>query len=473
MIPFNEIYFALTGQILQNHNPVITEAAVDSRKVIPGAMFVALQGENTDGHAYISHAFQNGARIAIIDKDISKNFQTLDLTNDSDASNKQIPEKPFCIKVANSLKALQAIARHWRRKLDIRVIGITGSVGKSSTKELVAEVLSQKYCTHKNPGNYNNEIGLPLTLLSTGLGHQRLITEMGFYYPGEITFLCDIALPSVGIITNVGTVHAERAGSQEKIALGKSELAQALPIKPDGIAILNSDDPLVREMADKTKASVFFYGLTPQADLWASDIEGKGLRGIAFSLNYGKKKMHMQVPLLGRHSVQTVLCAAAAGLAEGLDWEEIADSLKQGHVQLRLFAVRTKSGALILDDTYNATPESTIAALDLLHELDGQKIAVLGDMLELGQYELQGHQQVGEHAAHIVNHLIAVGSRGKTIAETARAHGLAPTAITWVENATDVTELLRYNLKQGDVVLIKGSHGLRMDRISAALEEVA
>ena len=189
---------------------------------------------------------------------------------------------PLCLRVDNTVAALQQIARFWRRKLDLRVIGITGSVGKSTTKEMVAEVLGTRYRTLRSPGNLNNEIGLPLTILRLGSGYERAVLEMGFYVPGEIQFLCDIALPHIGVVTNVGTVHAERAGSQEAIARGKSELIQALP--SDGVAILNFDDPWVRKMEEKTKARVFFYGLSPEADLWADQIEGLGSRWHSFSI---------------------------------------------------------------------------------------------------------------------------------------------------------------------------------------------
>ena len=236
--------------------------------------------------------------------------------------------QPFCLRVENTLAALQQIARFWRRKLDLRVIGITGSVGKSTTKELIAEVLSQRYRTLKNPGNLNNEIGLPLTLLRLGPGYQRAVLEMGFYVPGEIALLCDIALPQVGVVTNIGTVHAERAGSQEAIARGKAELVQALPPAPQGVAILNYDDPLVRQMAEQTPARVLFYGLDPAADLWADEIESLGLEGIRFRLHYRSEILHLRVPLIGHHSVQTVLRAAAVGLVEGLTWGEIVYGLQ-------------------------------------------------------------------------------------------------------------------------------------------------
>jgi UDP-N-acetylmuramoyl-tripeptide--D-alanyl-D-alanine ligase len=292
---------------------------------------------------------------------------------------------------------------------------------------------------------------------------------MGFYYPGEIRFLCNIAQPEIGIITNVGTVHAERAGSQEAIADGKSELVQELPAH--GTAILNYDDPLVRPMQHKTNANVLFYGLNPEADLWADDIQGMGLKGLRFTIHYQGSQYSVQAPILGRHSVQTILRACAAGLAVGMQWEEILSGLQKGHSQLRLVAVRANCGALILDDTYNATPESMIASLDLLHELKGNKVAVLGDMLELGEYEEQGHQQVGEHAAAIADQLITVGQLGTIIAESASKAGLDEASIITVKDSTEAAQILQYHLSADDIVLIKGSHGLRMDKIAATLEQ--
>lgn len=470
MITLSDVIEALTGTRPQTAPLIISEAAIDSRQVIPGGLFIAYPGERVDGHEYIGESFKKGAHLAIVQKDVSQLYPVVDLRSGTLPANLELPHIPFCIWVKDSLVALQTIARFWRRQLNLRVIGITGSVGKSTTKELVAQVLSQRYCTLKSPGNLNNEIGLPLSILRLGAGYERAVLEMGFYTPGEISFLCDIALPQVGIITNVGTVHAERAGSQEAIARGKSELVQALPPAPDGIAILNYDDPWVAPMAAQTKARVLMYGMDPQADLWASDVESLGLEGIRFRLHYQKEVLHLRVPLIGQHSVHTALRAAAAGLVEGLTWGEIIHGLQEGHSQLRMVAVRTKSGALLLDDTYNASPESTLAALNLLNELDGRKIAVLGDMLELGPYERQGHEKVGVRAAEIVSELIAVGERSKMVVEAARQAGLSAQHILWVPDALAAVEALGNILRSGDVVLIKGSHGLRMDRITSALE---
>jgi UDP-N-acetylmuramoyl-tripeptide--D-alanyl-D-alanine ligase len=448
---------------------VITEAAIDSRQVILGSLFVALPGERVDGHDYVSDAFRRGASFALIQRDVPGNYSTLDLRTGSELLQiSELPALPICLRVEDSLAALQQIARFWRSKLDLRVIGITGSVGKSTSKEVIAEVLEQRYHTLRNPGNLNNEIGLPLTILRLGSGYERAVLEMGFYVPGEIAFLCDIARPVIGVVTNIGTVHAERAGSQEAIFEGKSELVKALP--QDGVAILNKDDPLVRKMAGLTQARVFFYGLDPRSDLWADEIVGLGLEGIRFLLHYQHESLHVRVPMIGVHSVHTALRAAAVGLIEGLTWQEIMDGLRQGHTQLRLSAVRTESGALLLDDTYNASPESMLAALNLLGQLDGRKVAVLGDMLELGPYEEQGHELVGVRVAEVVDFLVTVGTRGHLIANAARRSGLGSGNIVEFENSDEAISYLRKNLTGGDVVLVKGSRSVHMERVSASLE---
>jgi UDP-N-acetylmuramoyl-tripeptide--D-alanyl-D-alanine ligase len=343
-------------------------------------------------------------------------------------------------------------------------------VGKSTTKEVAAEVLGQQYTTLKNAGNYNNEIGLPLTVLRLTPGHQRAVLEMGFYVPGEIKLLCDIAQPAIGIVTNIGTVHAERAGSQEAIATGKAELVQSLPV--DGWAILNYDDPLVHAMAAQTQAQVLYYGLDSAADLWADEVEGLGLDGIRFRLHYQGDTYHLRVPMIGRHSVHTALRAAAVGIVEGLSWPEIINGLGFGHTQLRLVAVRAEGGALLLDDTYNASPQSTLAALNLLEELEGHKIAVLGDMLELGRYEREGHYKIGLRAAEVADEILTIGPRARHIAQAAREAGKTHEEVTELDNADEAVGVLRSRLHPQDVVLVKGSRGVHMDNIVPELEAV-
>jgi UDP-N-acetylmuramoyl-tripeptide--D-alanyl-D-alanine ligase len=223
-------------------------------------------------------------------------------------------------------------------------------------------------------------------------------------------------------------------------------------------------------MAEKTQARVLYYGLNSTADLWADQINGLGLDGIQFRLHYRRETIHMRVPLIGRHSVHTVLRAAAVGLVEGLNWQEIVNGFRAGHTQLRLAVVRSTCGALLLDDTYNASPQSMLAALNLLEELDGRRVAVLGDMLELGRYEWQGHEMVGRRAADIVDELVTLGDRGRMIAAAACRVGFPPDRVTELNTIEDAIDFLKDRLCEDDVVLIKGSRGMQMDQIVAALE---
>ena len=471
MLTFADILEALSGVRPDEQGLMISRTVIDSRQTVPGALFIALPGEKVDGHDYVQDAFDNGASISLVQRNMSGEFPQLDISGELHPDTlSALGSEHFCLRVGNTLDSLQQLARYWRDKVDVRVIGITGSVGKTTTKEVVTEVLNQRYRTLKNPGNLNNEIGLPLTLLDLGQNHERAVLEMGFYVPGEISLLCDLALPQVGVVTNIGTVHAERAGSQDVIAQGKAELVRSLP--KDGVAILNYDDQWVREMANQTSASVFFYGLSPEADLWADGVEGLGLEGIRIRLHYRSEVLHLRVPLIGRHSVHTVLRAAAVGLIEGLTWQEIFNGLRSERAQLRLVAVRAENGALILDDTYNASPESTLAALNLLDELEGRKVGVLGDMLELGQYEWRGHEMVGVRAAEVVDELVTVGDRGRMIAAAASRAGLPDSMITEFEDSQGAIQYLQESLSPNDVVLVKGSHGIRMDKIVAALETI-
>lgn len=458
---------SLTGTVLPGETP-IADVAIDSRAVVPGALFVALKGDQADGHDFVGEAFERGARAALIGREVLGAFPVLDLR--SPLAVPTIPD-PVCLRVHDTLTALQQMARYWRSRLDVRVIGITGSVGKSTTKEVAAELLERRYRTLRNPGNLNNEIGLPLTVLKLTDVHSRAVLEMGFYVPGEIALLCDIAQPQVGVVTNIGPVHLERAGSMEAIVTGKRELVEALPPAPEGVAILNYDDDRVRAMAGHTRARVFYYGLSAGADLWADEIDGLGLDGVRFALHHGREHEHIRVPMLGRHSVHTALRAAAVGLAEGLSWETILSGLRTMHAQLRLVAVPGPGGAVILDDTYNAAPDSTIAALNLLSELEGRRLAVLGDMLELGSYEEAGHRMVGARAAAVADEVVAVGPRARWIAEEAVRAGLPASHVSHVETVEAAIERLRSRLGHGDIVLVKGSRGMRMDRVVDELAE--
>ena len=479
MLTLAHVIEALTGYQSAGGSQVITDVVIDSRLTIPGALFVALPGERTDGHRFVAAAFAKGASAAIVQREpegaeqasAAPQWRMLDLREPVTYAQLTDLELPVCLRVEDSLRAMQTVAAWWRRRLNLRVIGVTGSVGKTTTKELIAAVLGTRYRTFKSEGNYNNEIGLPLMLLKLTEAHERAVLEMGFYQPGEIRFLCDLARPHVGVVNNVYAVHLERAGSIENIARGKAELVEALPPAPEGVAVLNYDDPLVLAMHSRTRARVLTYGLDPAADVWADGIESLGLAGIHFHLHYRRETLHVRVPLLGRHSVHTALRAVAVGLSEGLTWQEIVEGLQAiGATQLRLVAVTGPHGSLILDDTYNASPESVIAALNLLNDLEGRRVAVLGDMLELGSYEEMGHRLVGRRAGDVADLLVTVGPRARLIAQEAREVGMAPDAVVELEDSAQALELLRRVIQRGDVILLKGSRGARLDVIVPALE---
>ncbi len=448
---------------------VIACGCIDSRCVGENGLFVALKGENTDGHQFVDQAFANGAVLALTDHAFESAYPVVDIT----AEAFELPNKPpFSLHAADALLALQTLAKYWRLQHNLMVVGITGSVGKSSTKDLTASILAGQMKTLKNQGNMNNEIGLPLTLLSLNEKHKVAVLEMGFYVSGEISLLCDIAHPQIGVITNVGTVHAERAGTIEDIARGKAELVEALPASPDGLAILNYDDPYVKAMANQTKARVFYYGLDSEADLWADEIESRGLDGIRCRVHYQGESFYVTAPLIGRHSVYTMLRAAAVALNLGLDWDWIFDAFKDDRVQLRIVTVKTASGAVMIDDTYNASPDSTMAALNLLADLKGRKVAVLGDMLELGRYEEAGHTKIGARASEVADEIVLVGTRSLITRDAAIDNGFPSEKIHWFSSYQGAVDYLLTSLKTGDIALIKGSRSMHMEKIVAALEEV-
>jgi UDP-N-acetylmuramoyl-tripeptide--D-alanyl-D-alanine ligase len=459
---------AICGERPAGWDRPVTSTVVDSREAEDGALFVALQGEEGDGHDYVGDAVSRGAIAAIVERELAIEGTVLDAT----AASVRWPESwslPLMIKTSSSLRALQRAAALWRSRHDVRTIGITGSIGKTTTKELVASVLKRRYVTLKSQASHNNEVGLPLALMALTDAHERAVLEMGMYDVGEIAELARIARPHVGVVTVVGPVHLSRARTIERIAAGKRELVEALPPAPDGVAILNYDDERVRAMAAFTSARVLYYGLSSAADLWADEIEGLGLDGTRFQLHHGEDALHVKVPLLGRHSVQTALRAAAVGLVEGLTWQEIIEGLRAPSAQLRLVAVPGPSGSTLLDDTYNASPTSAIAALNLLDELDGRKIAVLGDMRELGDLEQEGHEKVGMRALEVADILVTVGLLGRLIGETALRWGMAPDAVWMVDTNEEAVALLKGMVAATDVILVKGSRVLEMEGIVDSL----
>lgn len=439
----------------------VRSVEIDSRQAKDGSLFVAFRGERVDGHDYVAGAFQNGAVGALVER-VNREFAVLNEAWDGTL--------PVQIVVGETMGALQCVARYWRDKMDVQVVGITGSVGKTTTKELIYSVLSQKFNSLKTEGNQNNEIGLPLTLFKLRPHHQFAVLEMGMYSLGEIKLLAEIARPNVGVMTLVGTVHVEHVGSQEALARGKRELVEALTA--DGTAILNYDDPRVLAMADHTPAKIFTYGLNREADLWAENVNPVGIDQVDFDMKYQNETIPVQLPLPGVHSVGTALRAAAVGLIAGLTWNEIVAGLQQEQSRLRMITHRLPNGATLIDDAYNASPNSTTAALDLLNNVSTRKVAILGDMLELGVHEEAGHQEVGERAADVLSdsdQLIAVGRRARTIGHVAIAYGITPDRVHFVDSAAEAVPIVQRVMRPNDTILVKASRGIGLDVVVNAL----
>ncbi len=467
MLTLGHFLHTLSTYESTGREPVISRVVMDSREVETGSLFVAYKGDKVDGHDFVAAAFAQGAIAALVERPISDEFATINLRTAEPPAAPLSASTPVCLVVEDSITALQTSAKAWRARFPVEVIGITGSVGKTSTKELTHAVLSSRYRTFKSPGNRNSILGLPLALFDLQQSDEKAVLEMGMYTTGEIAILCDMTSPKVGVVTLVGAVHLERAGSMENIVKAKQELVEALPA--DGVAILNKDDAHVMGMANHTKARIFTYGLDKTADLWANNIRSKGLEGVRFTLHHEDESLVVQVPLLGRHSVHTALRAAAVGLVEGLTWDEILHGLRNTPVQLRLVTVPGPKNSVIIDDTYNASPDSVLAALNLMHDLDGRSVAVLGDMLELGYLEEAGHRQVGRRAAEVAKLLVTVGQRARWIGEEAIASGLPKDKVIMVADAVTAVATLEELIEEKDTVLIKGSLGMRMDQIINAI----
>jgi UDP-N-acetylmuramoyl-tripeptide--D-alanyl-D-alanine ligase len=431
-------------------------AAVDSRHVTNGCLFVALRGERVDGHGFVAEAVSNGATVALVERPVD--------VGDADVA---------LVTVADPLTALQELAAWWRSRSAVRVVGITGSTGKTIAKEIVADVLASSHEVLRNEGNLNSESGLPMTLLALEPRHELAVLEMSMYTEGEIARLAEIARPEVGVVLAVHPTHLERAGSIEAIARAKSELPQALPA--GGLAVLNADDRRVADMAALTAASVRTYGLTTGADVRADDVVSHGLEGTEFTLRAPWAQRRLRSGSPGRHLVPHALAAIAVAERYEVPLDEVEATLAAGsHAEHRMAIGEAGSGATLVDDSYNASPVSVAAALDFLAETPlrhgRRRLAVLGDMLELGPDEQRLHREIGSRAAGVADALLAVGERGAWIGEAAIAAGLRDvTMVRDVDEAIDAVDRVLAP-GPGDVLLVKGSRGVELDRLVSALE---
>jgi UDP-N-acetylmuramoyl-tripeptide--D-alanyl-D-alanine ligase len=456
--------FHLHSSAEVDSNQVFSEAHHDSRMIKSGDLFIARKGEAVDGHRFIASAARAGAGAALCSVP----------ANDA-------PPDFLQIVVPDVLKALHATARtRAERQKDTLFLGITGSNGKTSTKDAIATVLSHKAPTLKTFASYNHELGYPQTLLRLEPQHRYAVLEMGAQWVGELRWLSEtIARPNWSLITNVGAAHLGLFGSQERVAEAKSELVQVL--RPEGIAMLNYDDPRVRAMSEKTSARVLFYGLSPQAHVFGDEVIGDPLSGLSFTLNYNYIQRRVELHLPGQHSLMTALAAATAGIAAEMHIDSICAALEElrpppGRCEIK----NGPNGSTLIDDTYNANRQSIIAALEAIQSSElgrkGKRWVVLGDIFELGDYARQEHFASGEAVAGVADYLVAFGDQARFYVEGALHAGMKPEQTFYfsadVENTAEleaakhaVADLLIHEIHSEDLVLLKGSRGMRTETI--------
>ena len=449
---------AATGGTVVAGDPAVevTGAAVDSRRVRPGDLFFALPGQRVDGHRFVAAALAAGARGAVIGRPVP-------------AGDAGLPPHAALVQVPDTRQALADLARWVRRQQpQLTVVGITGSLGKTTTKEMAAAILEQRFAVLKTAGNYNTDIGLPLSLLGLEPQHRVAVLEMAMRGPGEIARLAAIAEPDVGVVTVVAESHLEFLGSLERVAEAKGELVAALPA--GGVAILNADDPRVLNMRHRTVARVLTFG-RGEADVQAVAVASRGAGGSRFRLRAGGREVPVELAVPGPAAVTCALAAAAVGVALGLELEEIAAGLGRARPAAMRNEIRRAGSWTLYIDCYNASPTSTTAALRALREVAGagRAVAILGDMFELGHWAEEGHRQVGREAARQADALLAVGRWAPAVVEGWReAGGGAGAASAYPDKPALLADLDRW-LAPGDAILIKGSRGMAMEEVVDAL----
>ena len=423
--------------------------AFDSRSIGSGECFFALKDQR-DGHEFVPAAFERGACAAVVERLVAG-----------------IPDDALVIQVASPLHALRALAESIRSEWPIPAVGITGSVGKTTTKEATAAALGARYRVLRTLASFNNEIGVPLTFLRQEPGHEVAVIELGFYVPGEIADLSALVRQRIGIVTTIPDipVHFARTPNIDAIVDGKAELLAALP--EDGIALLNGDDPRVRAMAPRTRARAMLFGEAADCEIRATNVREDGLAGTRFTVHAAGQIAEARLPLPGRHLVSSALAALGAAVVLDVPLDEAVVGLETLEHPAHRMSVRRKGDLTVIDDSYNASPAAVHAALTVLRNVPGRRIAVLGDMLELGSLSIGAHEAVGADVAKSVDALVAVGELAATIAASAERHGLRD-----VHRAADGGEALvrlRQLLRPGDTVLVKGSRALALDRVADAL----
>lgn len=420
---------------------------IDSRQIEPGYIFVATKGERVDGHQFIPDVFAKGAMAVICEV---------------------LPKEDLgpCILVKDSFMALKQAAAFYRQQLNIRVVGITGSVGKTSTKEFVASVLSEKYKVHKTAGNYNNEVGLPLTIFGIQEDDQIAVLEMGINTFGEMHRLSEVAKPDICVMTNIGQCHLENLIDRDGILRAKSEIFDFM--NPKGTVVVNGDDDKLATIHEVYGKAPVTFGMNKQNAIWADHIENRGLLGSCADIHMGDDVVHAIIPLPGEHMIYNAMAAVAVALQFGMSKEEIAAGISHVEAVAGRSHLVEAGDKVIIDDCYNANPVSMKAAIDLLATAPGRKVAILGDMFELGENEKAMHGEVGEYAAEKgIDLILCVGELSEAMYQEAVGSG---GNAKYYETREALEAVLNEILQQGDTVLVKASHSMAFENLVKCIQ---
>jgi len=474
-ISIAQVATVTAGEIHPGGEPTgvqVTGVAVDSRRVRSGDLFIALSGERTDGHKYLAQARAAGASAAVVRRD--KLSESLQQASDDESG-------LVFVAVDDPGSALVRLAAWNRCRFQPRVVAVTGSVGKTTCKDMTAAVVGTTYFALKTPGNYNTEIGTPLTLMELDERHEACVLELAARQPGDLSLLADLARPEIGVLTNIRESHLELFSTVDNVARAKGELFQALP--SEGWAILNADDPRVGMIAGMTRARLAYY--TTEAEgpeggvtaAWAGDIELDELGRPRFSLCRPDGRCRVALSMPGRHHVHNALAAAAAAYVLGIDLPSTAEGLESTELTAMRTELQEVGPFLLINDAYNSSPTSCRAALDTLTALrvreGSRRVAVLGDMLELGRLSERAHAEIGRYVSRLpCDLLITVGDLARLIAEGGLAGGMAPERVFHYDSNRQLVDDLPSLLEPGDVILIKASRGCRLEEVARAVERL-
>jgi UDP-N-acetylmuramoyl-tripeptide--D-alanyl-D-alanine ligase len=451
-LTFSQLAEMAGGQVVSGDpNTVSSSVIIDSREIKPEAVFFAVKGERLDGHDYVNQALEKGAVGAVVSR---------------------VPEgvsKPL-IQVDDTTRALQRLASTIRDRYDVTLIGITGSAGKTTTKEMIATLISSERRVHKSWGNFNNQIGAPLCLDNMPDDAQVVVSEMGMNHAGEIAEIAGLMRPHVGVYTNIAPVHIEFFGTIEGIAAAKRELLEN--VIPGGAIIVNNDNEHVVRISQGFNGRRVTYGVENDAEYRGTNIRERGLLGTRFTLNAEGSTRELELVLPGRHNLDNLLAAIATARAVGISWEGIERGVRDVKPAYHRGVIVPFKGAQIYDDTYNSNPYALARTLELMTqaEVSGRRIAVIGDMLELGEQELQFHRDAGRGIPKSIDVVVGVGKRSQALLEGAREAGFDAGALHHFDSAEQAGEFLKSEVRDGDLVLIKGSRGVGLDKAVAMLE---